>query len=185
MIFLFEKNTVETATNTMSPICINAGKIANSVFCFCTSCSGPRPKGRKSRRVVEVHRQHHLCLQTGRKPNPQGGSVFVGQSKGRGLQVPKDQVWQKVPAAGQWRGFPWTERSGGRQGQSGHSMEGHLGSKTPEVSAAGEERKMQESIVRAKGKRWLSEAGQRNNRRIVDEKITRKRKRGTKHRCFE
>ncbi len=67
-------------------------------------------------------------------------------------------------------------------------MEGHLGSKTPEVSAAGEERKMQESIVRGKGKRWLSEAGQRNYRRVVDEKIIRerkRRKRGTKHRCFE
>lgn len=70
----------------------------------------------------------------------------------------QDQAWEEVPVAGERRGLPRAERSGGGQGQSGYSVEGHVGTQAEEVPAAGEERQVQEAIggktledVRARG----------------------------------
>lgn len=96
--------------------------------------------------MVEVHRQHHLRLQAGREPHPPRRPAPVGTRQGRGLQVPQDQAGQEVPAARQRRGLAGPERRGGRQGQPGHPVERHVGPQAPEVSAAGEERQMQEGL---------------------------------------
>lgn len=96
--------------------------------------------------MVEVHRQHNLRLQAGREPHPTRGPNPVGACQGRGLQMPQDQAGQEVPAAGQRRGFAGPERCGGGQGQPGHPVEGHVGPQAPEVSAAGEERQVQEGL---------------------------------------
>lgn len=64
-----------------------------------SSSSGPgaRPKRGQGGRVVEVHSQHHLHLQAGPEPYPARRPTAVGSRQGRGLQVPQDQAWQKVP----------------------------------------------------------------------------------------
>lgn len=124
------------------------------LFCSLTSlrsCPGTHPEGRKSRRVVEVHRQHHLRLQAGREPHPPRGPVPVGPRQRRGLQVSQDQAREEVPASGERRGLPRAERSGGRQRQPGYPVEGHVGTQAQEVPAAREERQVQEAIG---GKRW-------------------------------
>lgn len=70
--------------------CINVTKANASSFFLLFSRPGAHSEGGQSRRVVEVHRQHHLRLQAGREPDPPRGPVPVGPSQGRGLQVPED-----------------------------------------------------------------------------------------------
>lgn len=119
------------------------------LFCSPTllcSCPGAHSQGRQSRRVVEVHRQHHFRLQARREPHPPRGPVPVGPCQRCGLQVSQDQTWEEVPAVGEWRGLSRAERSGGRQRQPGYPVEGHVGTQAQEVPAAREERQVQEAI---------------------------------------
>lgn len=95
---------------------------------------------------MEVHRQHHLGLQTGRESDPPRRPVPVGAGQRRGLQVSQDQAREEVPSPGQRRGLSRAERSGGRQGQPGDPVERHVGTQTPEVSAEREEGQMQEAL---------------------------------------
>lgn len=114
----------------------------------CLYCSRPgaHPEGRQSGRVVEIHRQHHLRLQAGRKPHPPRGPAPVGARQRRGLQVSQDQTGEEVPAPGERRGLPRAERGGGGQRQPGYPVEGHMGAQAQEVPAAREERQVQEAI---------------------------------------
>lgn len=86
--------------------------------------------------MVEVHRQHNLRLQARRESHPPRGPVPVGPRKRRGLQVSQDQAGEEIPAAGERRGLPRPERSGGGQRQPGDPVEGHVGAQAQEVPTA-------------------------------------------------
>lgn len=50
--------------------------------------------------MVEVHRQHHLRVQTRGASHPPWRPAAVGARQRRGLQMPQDQAWEEVPAPG-------------------------------------------------------------------------------------
>ena len=66
----------------------------------------------------------------------------MGARQGRGLQMPKDQAREEVPAPGHGRRFPQPERCGGRQGKPAHPLEGPVGPPAEEVPTARQEGKV-------------------------------------------
>lgn len=50
--------------------------------------------------MVEIHSECRVSVQAEREPHPQRRPAALGPSQGRGLQVPQNENWQEVPAAG-------------------------------------------------------------------------------------
>jgi len=159
-------------------ISLVSSRNASSLSSPTSLCSRPgaHPEGGQGRRVVEVHRQHHLRLQAGREPHPPRRPVPVGPCQGRDLQVSQDQAREEVPAAGEQRGLPRPGRSGGGQRQPGYPVEGHVGAQAQEVPAAREERQVQEAIGGKKKKEKMERMPERKkNSRGKAERAIKKR----------
>ncbi len=127
------------------------------------SCPSARSKGRQGRRVVEVHCQHHFCLQTRWAPHSPRGPATVGACQGCGLQMPKDQAWKEVPAPGYRRWFPWAERRCGRQGKLAHPLEGPVGAPAEEVPTAWQEGKVLKAAGEERERERWKERWRQNN----------------------
>lgn len=111
-----------------------------------SSCPDPHPESRESCRMVEVHSQHHLCLQARGESDKAWWPDPLDTLQGHCLQVSQGQVYEEIFVTGPWWELSRSEWPCSRQKQPCDTMEGHMGQASEKVPATRKEGEMQESL---------------------------------------
>lgn len=111
-----------------------------------SSCPDPHPESRESCRMVEVHSQHHLCLQARGESDTAWWPDPLDTLQGHCLQVSQDQAYEEIFVTGPWWELSRSEWPCSRQKQPCDTMEGHMGQAPEKVPATRKEGEMQESL---------------------------------------